>query len=137
MIENLGHKTIVMTKYFICSIIFLALFTGMSTTSSASRTNVISATVSDQKNSSQIEPVKNRAEVPVKGIPVNAGSHAPVEKGHGHTPAIDETPHIHHYHKNRVKKLKRHHGKAWFLGQALVIFCNLVLLLIAYLHAAH
>ena len=126
-----------MTKYFICSILFLALFTGMSTTSSAGQGTITSATVSDQNNGTEKEPLKNSAETPAKEAPMNAGPHAPVEKGHGHTPAIDETPHIHHYHKNRVKKLKRHHSKAWFLSQVLVVACNLVLLLMAYMHAAH
>ena len=126
-----------MTKYFICSILFLALFTGMSTTSSAGLGTITSATVSDQNSWQQNVPGKSGAEAPVKEVPMNAGQHTPVEKGHGHTPAIDETPHIHHYHKNRVKKLKRHHSKAWFLGQLLVVTCNLALFLMAYLHAAH
>lgn len=126
-----------MTKYFICSILFLALFTGMSTTSSAGVGTHSSAIVNDQNNGQQNAPVKSGAEVPVKEVPMNAGPHAPVEKGHGHAPAIDETPHIHHYHRNRVKKMKRHHSKAWFLGQLLVVTSNLVLFLMAYLHAAH
>ena len=126
-----------MTKYFICSILILALFTGMSTTSSAGLGTITSATVSDQKSGQQPDPVKNGAESPVKEVPMNAGPHAPVEKGHGHAPAVDETPHIHHYHRNRVKKLKRHHSKAWFLSQLLIVTCNLVLLLMAYMHMVH
>jgi hypothetical protein len=129
-------KQLVMTKYFICSILLLALFTGVSNTSAASFKTITLATASDQKSSGLQSPIDLDAALPVRNIPVNTGSHGQ-EKGPLHPPALDETPHIHHYHKNRVRKLKKHHGKFWFLSQLLIVVCHLVLLFMAYLHIVH
>lgn len=126
-----------MTKYFICSILSLAMVLGNTQTASAGKLTATSATVSDLNHSEGSKaPAQASTETPLRNAP-GAAPHSPAEKGHGHVPAMDETPHIHHYHKNRVRKLKRHHGKCWFMAQFLVVACNLVLLLIAYLHAAH
>ncbi len=67
----------------------------------------------------------------------NAKAHLPVEKHHSHVPTMDETPHIHHYHKERVKKNKKHHTKIWYLSMFLIAVCQVSLLIIAYLHVTH
>ncbi len=61
----------------------------------------------------------------------------PVDKGHAQTPTMDETPHIHHFHKERVKKIKKHHSKFWFISKLILILCHISLLVIAFLHATH
>ena len=54
-----------------------------------------------------------------------------------HLLKTEELAHIHHFHKERVKKLKRHHKKYWLLSKILLILCHLVLLICAYLHMTH
>ena len=49
----------------------------------------------------------------------------------------EELAHIHHFHKERVKKIKRHHIKFWVMSKILIILCNLVLLVCAYMHLTH
>jgi hypothetical protein len=64
----------------------------------------------------------------------------PEEAPHGKpakAPHMEEIPHIHRYHRERVKKVKYHHSKLWLLSQALVVICNLSLLWIAYMHLTH
>ena len=129
-------KHFFMTKYFICSILFLALMIGVSSTGSAANPTITEASVSDINRDGNKLPANTAAETPVKSMPLGASPHVPVEKGSGHTPSMDETPHIHHFHKHRVKKLKRHR-KYWLLSQLLIIACHAALLLIAYLHAVH
>ena len=123
-----------MTRYFICSILFLALFTGISTYASAGISPVSTVTVDGNKNERRPEPVKNPAETPLKNNSSDTGPHKPAEKGHAHATGMDETPHIHHFHKNRVKKLKRHHGTCWLMSQLLLVVCHAVLLVMSYLH---
>ena len=54
-----------------------------------------------------------------------------------HVLKMEELAHIHHFHKERVKKLKRHHKKYWLLSKLLLILCHLTLLVCAYLHLTH
>jgi hypothetical protein len=73
-----------------------------------------------------------------KKVPVSASdSHPKAPHGKTNTPHMEELPHIHKYHKERVKKVKKHHTKLWFLGQALVVLCNLSIMVIGYLHLTH
>jgi hypothetical protein len=70
-------------------------------------------------------------------MPVSA-SH-PQDVPHGkaaRVPHMDEIPHIHRYHKERVRR-KVHHSKLWILSKAVVVICQLSLLLIAYMHLTH
>jgi len=98
-----------MTKYFISTIFILALFFGVQYKAKAG----FSGAVNTEMNSK-----------------------APVEKGHGHAPTMDETPHIHHFHKHRVKKLKRHHHY-WMASKVLLALIHGALLFIAYMHLVH
>ena len=71
----------------------------------------------------------------------NAPSSAstPADTHHGkaaRTPQMEELPHIHRYHRERVKK-RVHHGKLWFFARVLVVICHLSLLWIGYLHLTH
>ena len=54
-----------------------------------------------------------------------------------HAPQMEELPHIHKFHKERVKKIKKHHGKYWFLSQVILALCHISILIIGYLHATH
>jgi len=66
------------------------------------------------------------------------GSHD-TQAPHGKTatPHLDELPHIHKFHKERVKKIKKHQGKFWLLSKLILVLCHLSILLIAYLHVTH
>ena len=137
MNENLGHKTFFMTRYFILSIFFLAVFMGNANSSQASTGNATKMSVSENSELGsaaqphQLPPVKNLPALPA------AQPFQPVPKAHGHTPTMDELAHIHHFHKGRVKKLKRHHKKCWALSKLLLVLCHIAILVIAYLHAIH
>lgn len=58
----------------------------------------------------------------------------PEEKAHA--PKVEELPHIHHFHKERVKKAKRHHKKYWAFSKIILILCHIALLVMAYIHTA-
>lgn len=62
--------------------------------------------------------------------------HSKAPHGKAHTPHSEELPHIHKFHKERVKKIKKHHGKCWFLSQVLLFICHAAIIYISYLHAA-
>jgi hypothetical protein len=85
-----------------------------------------------QKTTSQQPAQQNHSKMPV------SASH-PADAPHGkaaRVPHMEEIPHIHRYHKDRVRK-KVHHGKLWFLGKAIIVMCQLSLLWIAYMHLTH
>jgi anti-sigma28 factor (negative regulator of flagellin synthesis) len=66
----------------------------------------------------------------------NDDAHSKAPHGKAHAPHSEELPHIHRFHKERVKKIKKHHGKCWFLSQVLLFICHAAILYISYLHAA-
>lgn len=72
-----------------------------------------------------------------KKIPVYPESHSATPPAKTHAPQMEELPHVHKFHKERVKKIKKHHGKYWLLSQLVIVICHLSILLIAYLHATH
>ena len=49
-------------------------------------------------------------------------------------PKTEELPHIHHFHKERVRNSKKHHKKFWALSKILLILCHIAILVIAYMH---
>lgn len=53
------------------------------------------------------------------------------------TPQMDEVAHIHKFHKERVKKIKKHHNKFWILSKIILVICHLSVLVIAFLHVTH
>jgi hypothetical protein len=74
---------------------------------------------------------------PGNKMPVSADTHSNQSPAKAHAPQLEELPHIHKFHKERVKKIRKHHGKYWLLSQVLIVICHLSILLIAYLHATH
>lgn len=52
-------------------------------------------------------------------------------------PQMEELPHIHKFHKERVKKVKKHQSKFWLISQIILVLCHLSMLVIAFLHATH
>ncbi len=72
-----------------------------------------------------------------KKAPVFPEPYPKVPHGKAHIPHIEELPHIHKFHKERMKKIKKHHGKYWLLSQVLLALCHLSILVIGYLHATH
>lgn len=76
-----------------------------------------------------------QAATPKTSTRANSPEDAPEHKAHG--PRIEEVPHIHHFHKERVKKSKRHHKKFWILSKALLLLCHIALMMLAYMHMAH
>jgi hypothetical protein len=54
-----------------------------------------------------------------------------------HLLKIEELAKIHRFHKERVKKIKRHHHKYWTLAKAILVVCHLALLISAFLHLTH
>jgi hypothetical protein len=69
--------------------------------------------------------------------PVFPAPHPKVPHGKAHVPHMEELPHIHKFHKERVKKIRKHHGKYWLLSQIILALCHLSILVIGYLHATH
>jgi hypothetical protein len=135
--ENLGHKSIVMTRYFILSIFFLATASLGSFTSYASADKTSKASV--HENFDIGTAAQNSPSVPVKYIPAlpAAEPFQPVQKTHGQVPSFDELAHVHHFHKGRVKKIKKHAAKCWALGKLVLILCHIAMLVIAYMHVTH
>jgi hypothetical protein len=72
-----------------------------------------------------------------KHIPGSSEGHSNSSHGKTHTPHSEELPHIHKFHKERVKRIKKHHGLCWLLTKVILALCHLSILVIAYLHAAH
>jgi hypothetical protein len=60
---------------------------------------------------------------------------APHKKATG--PSMEELPHIHRFHKERVKKIRRYYNKFWALAKFIVVLCHIGLLILGYLHATH
>jgi hypothetical protein len=73
-----------------------------------------------------------------KKTPASASdSHSKAPHGKSSVPHFEELPHILKYHKERVRKIKKHHTKLWILSQVLVVLCNISILVIGFIHATH
>lgn len=68
-----------------------------------------------------------------------AGHSSPVhaEKGHLKAPSWDELAHIHHFHKERLKKMKRHYRKSVLMSKLLLVLVHAAILFVSYLHVVH
>lgn len=71
-----------------------------------------------------------------KHMPVSKETHSNVPHGKAQTPHAEELPHIHKFHKERVKKVRRHRT-CWLLSQVLLFICHASVLYISYLHVVH
>lgn len=126
-----------MTRKFIFIATFFALFftnqnTGMAkenqctdriTMAKAPDAKAVQKGVSGQGHAANHEP-GTKSQVPDQGH-------------HNKAPKIDETPHIHHFHKERVKRVNKHHTKLWYLSKLLLTICHISLLIIGFMHVMH
>ena len=117
------------------SILFLAILLISPKIVSANDQTVKSVTINHSKEKKVNIPAESKTTDPAfPAVPVTKAEE------HSKKPHIlktDELAHIHHFHKERVKKLKRHHKKYWVLSKLLLILSHIVLLICAYLHLTH
>jgi len=127
-----------MTQKTLSSLIFTIAF---SLSSFAVLANSHSTKTETEQTSKEVKTTANTDHSgEAKKMPVSASdsdSHSKAPHGKTNAPHMEELPHIHKYHRERVKKIKKHHTKLWILSQALVVICNLSILVIAYLHLTH
>lgn len=92
-----------------------------------------------EQSSKETNTAKEDTKPSGKHAPLTEDGHHKAPHGHGkaHAPHSEELPHIHKFHKERLKKNQKHHGKFWFLSQLLLFICHAAILYISYLHAAH
>ena len=124
-----------MTRFFLISSFFLAmvLTTSFKTSASNSKSSVAKThsnkKVKSKENSTSFPISKTTPKIPVtKTVPVE-----PAEEK-AHSTKTEELPHIHHFHKERVKKVKRHHKKIWTISMLILVLCHISILIMAYLH---
>jgi hypothetical protein len=132
MNEDLCYKNYVMTqkKYFSIALIGVYILFSLAA----------KANTNTGKEAGETHAVKTEksAEAPQgKHGPVSQEGHSKAPHGKAHTPHSEELPHIHKFHKERVKKIKKHHSKLWFLSQGLLFLCHAAVLYISYLHVIH
>lgn len=108
--------------------LFLAPFASHTTSNKGKSNNFKSASIAVE-HSSQEQPVQ----APV--VPHSAGLKPPTQKLH--VPEMEELAKIHRFHRERVKKIKKHHHKAWISAKLLLIICHLAILICAFLHVTH
>jgi hypothetical protein len=112
------------------SIFFLAIFLMSLSNSMASTFN--SSSVSNEKN--KIVIIIDRSATDDLQQPSEPVSKPEEPSKKPHLLKTEELAHIHHFHKERVKKLKRHHEKFWMLSKIILVLCHLGLLVCAFLH---
>jgi hypothetical protein len=89
------------------------------------------------KEQSSFETGSSQEELPIKPVsmPGAIGLKPPVHKMQ--LPVMEELPKLHRFHKERVKKLKKHHKKCWISAKLLLVVCHVALLVCAFMHATH
>jgi hypothetical protein len=125
-----------MTQYKIIGIFITAIVMTISMNSNAASHRELSSAekqINASAATTPVEPVHNSADIPLIPATHSSKSH----DGKSQPPRAEELAHIHHFHKERVKKIKRHHEKFWFLSQVLLVICHLLILLMAYTHVFH
>jgi hypothetical protein len=124
-----------MTRFIIISSFFLAMISFTSFTASAVNKKSSPVTVSETKEAgtgNNSEPVSASNTIPNIPVTKTVSPVHPEEKGHN--PKLDELPHIHRFHKERVKKVKRHHKKVWTISLLVLVLCHISILIMAYMH---
>jgi hypothetical protein len=122
-------------RHFILFAASLTMIFLLSSENSLATRNSATASVDNKKSNVikiDLKPVNN--DVPVKPLPATKDEE-PIKKTH--LMKTEELAHIHHFHKERVKKLKRHHKKFWILTKILLMLCHLLILACAYSHLTH
>lgn len=125
-----------MTQRTLYSIVFTMIFSLSSYVALASDNTTKTATEQTSKEA-KTTSVTDHSDAAKKMPAAAADSHSKVPHGKAHVPHMEELPHIHRFHKERVKNIKKHHSKLWFLSQALIVLCHLSILVIGFLHATH
>lgn len=123
-----------MTQRTLSSIIFTMIF---SLASFSALAGGHTAKTETETNSKEVKTTAADHSESGKKAPASPESHPKVPHGKVHTPHMEELPHIHKFHKERVKKIRKHHGKYWLLSQIVLALCHLSILVIGYLHATH
>ena len=126
-----------MTRYFFISILLLGLFAAISNNSYAkTHKSTRTMTVNNSTNKeNQQKALPVQAAAPKSSTRTTESENTAEHKAHG--PKMEEIPHIHHFHRERVKKVQRHHKKIWTMSKILLLLCHVALLVMAYTHAAH
>ncbi|MEO5946812.1 MAG: hypothetical protein ABIP79_08350 [Chitinophagaceae bacterium] len=122
-----------MRQYFIQTALILAFVIAATTKSFAGSKN----TVKDNSTEQTSKAMDYDAPLRSTQSPISAKSHMPVEKSHSQVPTWDELAHVHHFHHNRLKKIKRHFKKSVFLSRLLLFICHAAVLYISFLHLTH
>ena len=124
-----------MTQKILSAFIFLILFT-LGTGNVFASASAVKAGVGTSPGGFRDQPA---ADYPGTGkqMPEFPAPKPQAPHGKAHVPQMEELPHVHKFHKERVRKIKKHHNKFWLLTKILLVLCHLSILLIAYLHATH
>ena len=77
------------------------------------------------------------SEDPHQQVPASAHPQPISHTKRVHGPSLEELPHIHHFHKERVKKIKKHHNKFWIIAKLILVLCHVGLLILGFIHATH
>jgi hypothetical protein len=125
-----------MTQNFFISFLFIVIFVMIADHSSASGNHELSSVVNHYNISAMTtpdEPVHTDRSQPMipSAKPIVPNEHK------SDSPKMEELAHIHHFHKERVKKIKRHHKKFWLVSKLFIIVCHILLLICAYMHVTH
>ncbi|MEO7393860.1 MAG: hypothetical protein ABIU11_02895 [Chitinophagaceae bacterium] len=124
-----------MTRFIFISILSLAMVSMTTFTASAGTRKSSSVSVNDTKETdynSSSSPVTTGKAVPV--VPAAKPLPPLHQEEKSHAPKLEELPHIHYFHKERVKKIKRHHKKCWTLSMVLLVLCHIAILTMSYIH---
>ncbi|HEX6190746.1 MAG TPA: hypothetical protein VFZ42_00210 [Chitinophagaceae bacterium] len=117
------------------TIIFISLYLMYTATA-----NAVASTSKDHKKgidiasiTTDVKPARTGA-LPEMNVPegtMRAISHK------SHLMKIDELGKIHRFHKERVKKVKKHHSKLWIAATIIIVCCQIALLIHAFMHISH
>jgi hypothetical protein len=126
-------KQFIMIRKLIPAVIILLVFCCLPFHSSAASNERTNHTIITSEDMKIIIPDQAAG----KGSPLHPGGqdvpHLPKAK----PPHMEELPHIHRFHKERVKKISQHHGGWWLISQVIIVLCHLSILVIAWMHVTH
>jgi hypothetical protein len=124
-----------MTQKTLSSIIVLMIFSLTSSIAFAGGHTAKAQSATGQ-NEVKSQPASDHPTADNK-MPVFPAPLPKVPHGKVQAPHMEELPHVHKFHKERVKKIKKHHSKFWLLSKIILVLCHLSILVIAFLHAIH
>ncbi|MBL7725170.1 MAG: hypothetical protein JNK27_13540 [Chitinophagaceae bacterium] len=125
-----------MTRYFILTAIFLVTFVTASSHVYASIKEAQTSKKAGHRGDSKAATSYDMTGKASSNHQAAKGHH-PIDKAHAHVPTWDELAHIHHFHKGKLKKIRRHYRKCLFMTKLLLVVCHAAVLFISYLHVIH